>query len=321
MERTDIHRPSVIIPSDYEEVAVWTMNIQGLGEAEFMLRERETIRKHMEQTKGTYARVDTTGSCQVCGNVQAIYLVLFYHAKTNTYIRVGFDCTAKLGFCSNIKSLNLFRKNVANARENQAGKRKAIAILSDLNLIEAWDIFSEAYPAHSDGCAALGTNQFGDDNGAHHPCNCDVNSRRREFDRYEERTIRDIVNRLVQYGSISDKASNFIRILLKKIIDRPIIEAQRQAEKDAAGPVPVGRVTMTGEVIGLKEVQGQSFHYGDSGLRTKLIIKLENGSKVYGNRFNNLNKGDIVTFTATVEASKDDSKFGFYKRPTTKEVK
>lgn len=46
-----------------------------------------------------------------------------------------------------------------------------------------------------------------------------------------------------------------------------------------------------------------------------LIIKLENGSKVYGNRFENLDRGDKVKFVATVEASKDDPKFGYYKRP------
>lgn len=90
--RTDIHTPSQIIPSDYNEIAVWTMNIHGIGDAQFLLQERETIRRHMASTGGTYAHVDTTGSCQVCGNVQAIYLVLFYHEKSNTYIRVGMDC-------------------------------------------------------------------------------------------------------------------------------------------------------------------------------------------------------------------------------------
>jgi len=51
-ERNDIHRPSEIIPSDYQYVAVWTMNIQGMGDAEFIRREREIVKAHMERTGG-----------------------------------------------------------------------------------------------------------------------------------------------------------------------------------------------------------------------------------------------------------------------------
>lgn len=313
--RTDIHRPSEINPADYEYVAVWTMNIQGFGEAEFMLRERELVRQHMTQTGGQYAHVDTTGNCQICGNVQAIFLALFWHRPTNEYIRVGFDCTAKLDLPHAAGDFNVFRKNVANAREAQAGKRKAIAVLSDLNLMPAWEIFTATYPQHLETCAASGRDQYGDDNGVTHSCTCDLNLRVRAFNQFEEFTIRDIVGKLVRYGSISDKQAEFVGKLLGKIIERPIIAAQRQAEKDAAGPVPTGRVTVTGEVVGMKTVEGPRFSYHDSGLQTKLIIKLENGSKVYGNRFESLEKGDKVKFTASIEPSKDDPKFGFYKRP------
>lgn len=312
--RTDIHTPSRIVPSDYQYVAVWTMNIQGIGDCQFMLQERETVRRHMAQTKGTYAHVETSGSCQVCGNVQAIYLALFYHEKTNTYLRLGFDCTQKLEMSGDLKAFNLFRKNVQNAREAQAGKRKAIAILGDLGLSEAWDIFTADYPVHPNDCAAAGQDSNSDDNGAFHACTCDVDSRRKLYNSFPESTIRDIVGKLVRYGSVSPKQTDFIGKLLKQIVDRPIVEAQRKAEADAAGPVPTGRVLMTGVVVGTKQVEGKSFSYHDDGIRTKLIIKLENGSKVYGNRFANLEKGQTVTFTATVEASKTDPKFGFYKR-------
>jgi hypothetical protein len=62
-------------------------------------------------------------------------------------------------------------------------------------------------------------------------------------------------------------------------------------------------------------MEGPSFHYGDSGVRWKLLIRLDNGGKVYGSRFANLEKGDRIRFTATFEQSKDDTKFGFYSRP------
>lgn len=315
--RTDIHRPSSIIPEDYQYVGVWTMNIQGIGDAQFILREREIIRKHMEQTKGEYAHVETTGSCQVCGNVQAIYLSLHYHAKSNTYLRVGFDCEAKLGLSS--EDHNLFRRNVANAREAQAGKRKAIAILSEAGLIAAWDIYTAKWESHLEGCAGGVLNSWGETAEMHGtPCTCDSNKRWSVFNAWEERTIRDIVGKLVKYGSISEKQAQFVASLLHKIDQRPIVEAQRQAEKDAAGPVPTGRVTVKGIVLSLKEVDRAPRYYGDPGVDTKVLIKLENGSKVYGNRFANVEKGQTVEFIATIQASKDDVKFGFFKRATLK---
>jgi len=313
--RTDVHTPSRIVPSDYREVAVWTMNIQGLGDAEFMLRERETVRRDMEHTKGEYAHVDTTGSCQVCGNVQAIYLVLFHHAPSNTYVRVGMDCAAKLGMSGDAGKWNLFRRNVQTAREAQAGKRKAIALLGDAGLSAAWDVYTAPMCAHLDGCKAAGRNQFGDDNGVENACTCDFEARWKIRNYYEELTITDIVGKLVKYGSISEAQTNFVRRLLAKIEQRPIVEAQRAAEKEAAGPVPSGRVELHGKVVGTKEVENRWGYQGDSDTRTMLIIQLDNGSKVYGSRFAGLNRGDEVSFKATVTPSQNDPKFGFYKRP------
>lgn len=315
MSRNDIHAPSQIIPSDYQYVAIWTMNIQGIGDALFMLQERETVRRHMERTKGEYAHVETSGSCQVCGNVMAIYLALFYHEKSNTYLRVGFDCTAKLEMSGDTTAFNLFRRNVQNAREAQAGKRKAIALLADAGLSEAWDIYTQTCDGHLTICVGAGLNSFGDHNAVEKGCNCDYDARWKAYNAFEERTTRDIVGKLVKYGNISDKQKEFVTKLLAKIQQRPIIEALRQAEKDAAGPVPTGRVQMQGVVLSMKTVERQTHYYGDDGMSTKLLIQLENGSKVWGNRFANLEKGDRVKFTATVQVSRDDAKFGFYKRP------
>jgi hypothetical protein len=312
-ERTDIHRPSAIIPDDYQEVAIWTMNITGFGDSEFMLREREIAKAHMAKTGGQL-RHYSNGSCGICGNVMAIYLVLFYHAKSNEYIVVGINCAEKMGISYDAAGMNLFRKRVAEAREAVAGKKKAIALLSDKGLIGAWEIYTAEYPAHLDTCPANGQNKFGDDNGVENPCNCGFEERWKIHSKFEERTIRDITGKLVKYGNISDKQAEFVAKLLQKIQDRPIIEAERQAEKDAAGPVPTGRVKLTGEVLMLKEVDRPTYYYNDSGVDTKVLIKLENGSKVYGKRFANVDRGDKVFFIATVEASKDDPKFGFFKR-------
>lgn len=322
-QRTDPHRPSAIIPADYEFVAIWADNIGGghtMGaginlQVEFIQEQRRRCREHMEQTGGTYAHIETSGSCQVCGNVQAIYLAFYYHAKSNSYIRVGFDCSQKLDMSGSVDEFNLFRRNVQNHREAQAGKRKAIAILADQGLSEAWDIYTAEYPKHLETCKASGRNQFGDDNGVENPCSCELQQRVRQFDQFPERTTRDIVSKLVRYGSVSDKQTGFVRSLLQQIHDRPIIEAQRKAEADQAGPVPTGRVRMQGVVIMVKEYDKPQFHYHDSDTVTKILVKLENGSKVMGVRFSNVDKGEKVDFVATVEASKNDVKFGFFKRP------
>ena len=41
---------------------------------------------------------------------------------------------------------------------------------------------------------------------------------------------------------------------------------------------------------------------------------MDTGFKIWGNRFNNVEKGDLVSFTASVTPSDKDPKFGFFKR-------
>lgn len=300
--RTDIHRPSAIKPEEYEFVAFNYIGGSDLGAILALKAQKEIFWAHMKQTGGKFSGHEHGGTCFVCGAF-ACYLCIWYHAPTNAYIETGEDCARKMDMA--FGDMNPFRRAIADAREAQAGKRKAIAILSDLSLMTAWEIYTAPWPQHSSECRI---NQNGG-------CTCEAAPTWKTLNAWEETTIRDIVGKLVKYGNVSDKQVEFLRKLLNRIMQRPIIEAQRQTEHDAAGPVPVGRIEMSGEVIGVKEVEGQPFSYHDDGIRTKLIIKLENGSKVYGNRFENLSRGDKVKFVATVEASKDDPKFGYYKRP------
>lgn len=314
--RTDTHRPSAINPTEYEFVAFDYLGGSDLGAIMSVKEARERFREHMGKTGGTYAKHENSGSCHICG-AGALYICRWYHALTNTYIMTGEDCARKLDM--SVGSMNAFRRAVADAREAQAGKRKAIAILADLNLMQAWEIFTAEPVKHAENCALIIGHQDGEEGSTRErsfygvKCSCGVSDTRMM---YEETTITDIVSKLVRYGSISEKASAFVAKLLNNIERRPIIAAQRKAEADAAGPVPTGRVELTGTVLGMKEVDnpGARFSRYASGTITKLLIKLENGSKVFGPRFANLEKGDTVKFIATIEASKDDAKFGFYKR-------
>ena len=73
--REDIHKPSSIIPDDYQYVAECFMKVEGLGDALCLKAQREIIDAHRAHTGGTYAQVETTGACQVCGSVNALYLI------------------------------------------------------------------------------------------------------------------------------------------------------------------------------------------------------------------------------------------------------
>lgn len=122
------------------------------------------------------------------------------------------------------------------------------------------------------------------------------------------------------------------------------VAAAREAERLAAEPVAVGRVTITGEIVSTRVQEG---HYGyRPTVIHKCLVKDDRGFKVWGTMPSSIAddlynrwyeaikadgaypgdfgrdywlkdvKGQRVTFTATVTASDDDDRFGFFKRPT-----
>ena len=297
-ERTDQHRPSAIDPLAYEYVAQEYMKIGDFGDAIFMQEERKKIREHMARTGGTYSKHAHGGNCMVCGSPNAVYTVLFYHPQTNSYVRMGQDCAEKC-HVGDPAAFRTFRTQVQDAMARQAGIAKAKAILAQAGLEAAYMVWNEAGRPKAE--------KWGPDRGVP----------------YEERTIRDIVGKLVQYGSLSQKQLEFLRGLLDKLARRPELEAQRKAETDAAGPLPEGRQTVTGTVLSTK------FQESDYGETLKMLFRLDNGSKVWctvpsgflDDAGENPVKGRRGELTVTMERSKDDPKFGFGKRPAGRLLK
>ena len=276
--RTDTHRPSQIIPDDYVFVACAYLKIENLGDALFLQEQRETLKAHMARTGGTYSRHEHGGNCHVCGSVNLIYSIVYYHEPSNSYIRVGEDCAQKLDMGGQ-REFSKFRAAVHDALAAKAGKAKAKALLEEARITEAWEIYEAT---ERTGFA------------------------------YEEDTITDIVGKLVKYGSVSVAQGEFVHRLLDKIHNRAHIEAQRKLEADAAAPCPTGRVTVTGTILSTR-VQDSAF-----GSVTKMLVRDDSGFKVWctsPNSGEQHGKGDRVCFTATVEPSRDDPKFGFGKRP------
>lgn len=135
-----------------------------------------------------------------------------------------------------------------------------------------------------------------------------------EANRESNSFYHDLLRKIDKYGGLTPNQT--------AAVERGMVrDAEAKARRDAEvtktrGPVPTGRIEITGTVLSTKWVQG--FAYNQSTL--KMLVELENGSKVWGTvpsrNENDIERGVKVTFTATVEASKDDASFGFFKRPT-----
>jgi hypothetical protein len=127
-------------------------------------------------------------------------------------------------------------------------------------------------------------------------------------------TLKDIVGKLVRYGSLSDKQMGFLKSLVSKVENAAVVEAQIKAEAAAAPPVAAGRYVIEGVVVSTKTVDSPF------GLQKKMLVKLANGQKLWGTVPSSINgeglKGSEVKFVATVSPSKDDHSFGFFSRPT-----
>jgi len=288
-KRTDVHRPSAIIPEDYQFVALGYM---GPGNFEAAIAERKVFQEHMQRTGGKFSNHEHGGTCHVCGSVNALYTVRFYHAKTNSYITTGTDCAEKLNMGDAIL-FRSFREKIKAGIAAQAGKAKAQSILTEAGLIRAWNIYAETDAETIDQTM--------------------VNPRTGEMF-WEEKTIRDIVGKLVHYGNISERQTQFLGNLLTKIDQRAEMLAKRAAEQANAKPLPASgvRLTITGKIISQRE------QATDFGPVVKILVSHADGWRVWGSMPRGLDaaNGDVIQFDARVEKSEKDEKFGFFSRPT-----
>ena len=132
-----------------------------------------------------------------------------------------------------------------------------------------------------------------------------------------------------EWGSLTEKQE----AAMIKIFDRACERVENRAETErkwaeehaAAAPCPSGRTEITGTIIST-DLRENAF-----GSQWKMLVRDDSGFKVWGSvpsklfelcaeddvwpRGDDL-KGKRITFTAAVEVSDRDEKFGFFKRPT-----
>jgi hypothetical protein len=139
---------------------------------------------------------------------------------------------------------------------------------------------------------------------------------------YEKSTFGSFVTDVAlkaQFHTLSDRqAETLIEAFgkdLEKAAKRTERKAADQAQLDAAPALVAERREIEGTVISLKTQESQ---YGFS---YKMLVKLDDGNKVFGTQPSSLSVkvGDRVRLTATIEPSRDDIHFGFYSRPSKSE--
>jgi len=303
-KRTDVHAPSNIVPADYEFVAAMTRpdRCDGAGDFSELENQRIVLDHHMSNTGGKYSRHNHGGNCHVCG-AHMIDFAVFYHDKSNAYIRTGFDCAAKL----EADNPTLFRKirDERHALEfAKAGKLKAQGVLREAGLLD------DALALYKDGSFGSVLNEklaelvlkFG---------------KQERLITYPWNTAADIINKLITYGSLSEKQYKFLASLFEQIKQAESKFAAIKAEQESLPDAPVGRVVVKGEVVSVKGYEGMY------GVQFKMVVKADEGYKVFvtvPSAISEVERGDKVEFVANLEQSNDDRSFAFGKRPSKAKI-
>lgn len=134
--------------------------------------------------------------------------------------------------------------------------------------------------------------------------------------------IRSVAGQLDRDGYLSDRQIEAVIRFAENEAQHAARQAQRDAERVVAGPVPTGtRVSIQGTVV---HIRCQDSHYGYNRTELKMLVVLGNGSKVWSTvpaalaRRSELT-GSLITFVADV-TTKDDPAFGLASRPTAAKV-
>ena len=97
-KRTDIHRPSVMIPSEYRFVAAFAYP-GPMGDPGYNLRQVAEMRMAHLKNGGTVFHKDNgSGGCDLCGSF-FLNGAVFLHVPTNEWITTGWQCAEKVEIC------------------------------------------------------------------------------------------------------------------------------------------------------------------------------------------------------------------------------
>lgn len=287
MPRTDTHRVSVADPAEYVECGYFDLHPEKGGGRIY----HDVLAEHGAEEQRTYSgNFEARGRCDHCGAGPLRYIVCFLHTPSGEIISVGERCASKLALES--RSAVEHRRTV----EEERVQRKRVEFdLADPRNVEA----TEYLASMPDG--------------------------RDEF-------LNDLERKLHRYGYLTERQ---VAAVLRSKQREAEWQRRRQAEAEElakAEPLAEGRRPIVGVILSTK------WQESDYGSTLKMLVRQDDGNKVWGSvpeslqeltrpswdqetgdviepELENL-KGARVEFTATVERSRDDAHFGFFKRPS-----
>lgn len=123
------------------------------------------------------------------------------------------------------------------------------------------------------------------------------------------RFLSNIADQAEKYD-LSEKQVAAVLRTLDQIEDRQREKAERMA---TAQPAPSGKAQVVGRVLSIKDYEN------DYGVTWKMIVEDDRGFRVFVSvprAIDDVERGDRVTFVATLTPADDDPTFAFGKRPT-----
>lgn len=125
--------------------------------------------------------------------------------------------------------------------------------------------------------------------------------------------VSDIADKLLRYGELSERQVAAVERALRREIEQRDRRAAERAQQEAtATPAPTGRTRVTGEIVSIRTQDGYW------GTEIKVLVRDDRGFKVWTTlpaAIGDSDKGERVSFTATLKVPGDDQFFAIGSRP------
>lgn len=308
--RTDIHKPSSIIPENYDFVTIRCREDEELGGAADNI---QMFLRHREITQGKFASHSHGGDCHVCG-AWFIDYAIYHHVPSNEYIRVGLTCSEKIEYGHEDE----FRRiaQLRRAKQKQDSKiQKASDTLEELGILDVAEALF-----HDIGGVLRGWDPEEDGPSIKEIVGFDPDCPEYGLGYLSKNyyTFVDMVRNLVKYGW-TEKQEEYATKLATVLRDAPYTIQSKIKEHQEIPTIENGKQEIVGQVLSLKWVE--SFR-GD--MTHKMLVKNDLNQKFWLTVPKSISEdvglGDSVSFTATVEVSDKDHIFGFAKRPSKAKI-
>lgn len=306
MTRTDIHRPSSpdFDPEAYRLVDVYDLHWDS--------NDHRDLNKAVEElAEQGVVQAPHSAGCGHCGQTNLRYVALLVRDDANEWIFVGQDC--------------LVGRFTSMTKARFAELRKAAELERQKQAVKAsWLAFCEknpamAYASYADNIS-LAMRQQARELGLNTAKRHDDDHLFASGTNWGLGVMEDIARKTRRYGEASAKQVALIERVLGELETKWNAYLAREVAKlsePAAAPLTAGRQVLEGVVLSAK------WYDNDFGGSLKMTVKLDDGQRVFGSvpaSIDNVDKGDRVRFTATVEPKDEEPDFGYFKRPAKGEV-